>query len=276
MNFKNFKILYYDKWNLFKSLHYTSSIKKYLLAITLLYSVYTIFLSFLRIKCTWTVRRAFFQEIEIISFRSIYRDKSGIISTGSLPTKYVISLREPRKLFLFRGIYPPIISWRILNETRTVRFIKPFYRLVFLENFLYLSLFHFTHSFLHCSTCQPSHTLRKLPISPLLQRFYLYSLRSLFLAQVLLSRPHCRQEEFDIRGSRVYIRSIDREYPSFRPSSHSEERKFEGSYVIDVPDLLPPTISSHDARSCLAERLVDCGDYVSTCTSLTSRARFHA
>lgn len=115
MNFKNFKILYYDKWNLFKSLHYTSSIKKYLLAITLLYSVYTIFLSFLRIKCTRTVRRAFFQEIEIISFRSIYRDKSGIISTGSLPTKYVISLREPRKLFLFRGIYPPIIS-RILSK----------------------------------------------------------------------------------------------------------------------------------------------------------------
>lgn len=61
-------------------------------------------------------RFAFFQEIEIISFRSIYRDKSGIISTGSLPTKYVISLREPRKLFLFRGIYPPIISWRILSK----------------------------------------------------------------------------------------------------------------------------------------------------------------
>lgn len=111
MNFKNFKILYYDKWNLFKSLHYTSSIKKYLLAITLLYSVYTIFLSFLRIKCTRTVRRAFFQEIEIISFRSIYRDKSGIISTGSLPTKYV-----NQENFFYFEVYILLISWRILSK----------------------------------------------------------------------------------------------------------------------------------------------------------------
>lgn len=182
MNFKNFKILYYDKWNLFKSLHYTSSIKKYLLAITLLYSVYTIFLSFLRIKCTRTVRRAFFQEIEIISFRSIYRDKSGIISTGSLPTKYVISLREPRKLFLFRGIYPPIISWRILSKREPFVLSNHFINWFFSKT-SYTSLSFTLH--IHSFTVQPVNRLIRLENFPSL----LSSNVSICIRFVLSSSP---------------------------------------------------------------------------------------
>lgn len=177
MNFKNFKILYYNKWNLFKSLHYTSSIKKYLLAITLLYSVYTIFLSSLRIKCTWTVRRAFFQEIEIISFRSIYRDKS-----GSLPTKYVISLREPRKLFLFRGIYPPIISWRILSKREPFVLSNHFIDWFFSKT-SYTSLSFTLH--IHSFTVQPVNRLIRLENFPSL----LSSNVSICIRFVLSSSP---------------------------------------------------------------------------------------
>lgn len=54
-------------------------------------------------------------------FFPFYHDKSGIISTGSLPTKYVLFVHEPRNLFLFRFIHPPIISRKgfSINESRS-------------------------------------------------------------------------------------------------------------------------------------------------------------
>lgn len=216
-------------------------------------------LSFLRIKCTSTVRRAPFQEIEIISFRSIYLDKRVYRKLTNQLRHIIRPMREPRKPFLFRAISSD--NFVVSRKGFSVNEDRSFYQTALSTGFLLMS---------------PS--FRKLPVSLSFSSTYPFSVQfsvfrqpshrklssSLFLVHLLstyLPFPLWTR----IRYSRLY--SLDRPWISFFSTLEPfREAKIRG---IVCYRRFRPSSSHHILARRAFVSMVDCG--VSTCTILTSR-----